>query len=90
MKQYIDGDQIFKEISNGNLTLEQTEHLRELLDMTNGIYGQRCTIGKMIEILMNTGYMSYTDCWISPWNIEIDFGGKELCDVLWNAVKSIL
>jgi hypothetical protein len=48
------------------------------------------SIGQMIELLVNTG-IKHHDCgWISAWNVDIDFEGKELCDALWQAVKAVL
>ena len=45
MKQYINGSEIYK------LSFEKSENLRILLDMKDGIFLNKCNIGKMFEIL---------------------------------------
>jgi hypothetical protein len=98
MKQFITGEQIYKE----KMTFDKFEELRELLGMANGMFGERCSIGKMLEILESKS--NYTQQLIheggrycvsinpkqgytTAWETEYY---NEPCDALWEAVKHVL
>lgn len=93
MKQFISGEQIYEE----SVSFKQFEHLRELLDMDDGTFGERCNIGKMIEILERYRWLlKITQSLEGHWRVELDmvngrsYYRQELCDALWMAVKSCL
>ncbi len=100
MKQHIDVLQL-KEIEEN-----QKEKLAYLLDnwneykikeghLSNNDIASQTTVGKMIEILYNANKDVYynQDSTLSQCELQVDgemYRSTELCDALWEAVKSVL
>jgi len=97
LKQYVSDEQIYKE----NLPLDKFEELRKLLGMNNGNFGERCSIGKMFEILevksnytqqiINEGGRYCVPINPEPGHVDawISEYYNEPCDALWEAIKKV-
>lgn len=98
MKQHITPDQLIE------LSSQQFGNLCDLCEIPDGMtvsihaFGKTLNIGKMIEILsekyedVKMSNEGYSD---NVWSVSVDMGliftmGEELCDVLWDVVKSTL
>lgn len=55
---------------------------------------KKVTIGKMIEFLFNKGHKITLDnckpCSVKDWLTGAEFSQIELCDALWESVKSVV